>query len=243
MKDQFYISKSGEIFIRRNGEDILCADQDQAAKLLVRHNTDGNLLWTPESSTLPFPSEQYEVEVKEGTTCKNCGNFCCLSMLCADPDGTHVGYERIAVIKVRNKDEEPEGIELPEIPALEDSKQEERQRLLWWSVLQVLDDMNQSEKRAVPVLMNQFTIYDKIFTPRKKEYCDGLFYCSNDNNDVCKQCGKPKKEPVLNEGKGESQRELFRQVIEIFNSQHAVYGRPDYEMLLDEFTITRKPYT
>jgi hypothetical protein len=37
----------------------------------------------------------------------------------------------------------------------------------------------------------------------------------------------------------ETQEELFRQVIEIFNREHQKYGRPDYIELKSKFTITR----
>jgi hypothetical protein len=42
------------------------------------------------------------------------------------------------------------------------------------------------------------------------------------------------------EQKEESQEELFRQAIELFNLEHKAYGRPDYVALLNTFTITRK---
>jgi hypothetical protein len=39
----------------------------------------------------------------------------------------------------------------------------------------------------------------------------------------------------------ETQDELFRKVIEIFNSEHKRHGRPDYTALTELFTITKNP--
>lgn len=44
----------------------------------------------------------------------------------------------------------------------------------------------------------------------------------------------------IGSAKEETQEELFRQIIEIFNKEHIKYGRPDYSELKSKFTIQRK---
>lgn len=39
------------------------------------------------------------------------------------------------------------------------------------------------------------------------------------------------------------QEELWHKAMDIYHGQHAVYGKPDFRMLKDEFILTRKPKT
>jgi hypothetical protein len=67
-------------------------------------------------------------------------------------------------------------------------------------------------------------------------------------NDPDNSGGHPNAEPMLvarllpytpDPEKEESQEELFRKVVELFNGQHKAYGRPDYQLLKEQFTVQR----
>ena len=51
-----------------------------------------------------------------------------------------------------------------------------------------------------------------------------------------------KRQPIITlypKTEHESQDELFRQVIDTFNRQHKLFGRPDYQELKYKFTVKR----
>jgi hypothetical protein len=62
-----------------------------------------------------------------------------------------------------------------------------------------------------------------------------LYFRGHKRRVICKKCFST-PDPV----KEESQEELFRKVVDLFNGQHKLYGRPDYQLLKERFTIQRK---
>ena len=55
---------------------------------------------------MPFPYDQYKVEIKRGNICINCGEPDCVSLLCYDGVDGHCGYERVAVLSPLKPEED-----------------------------------------------------------------------------------------------------------------------------------------